>query len=128
MANDLSSWVKKGTYGELLVILRLLEHDVQATYTLKDSGNDLIAAKGYSIKTIQVKTTSKKRWGHLPGRNKKYHILALVKLRGEGMHVSLDQSAVYLLDRDHADGKKSISESTLGGYKLEDRVEELFGT
>jgi hypothetical protein len=43
MANPISSEMRIGTLGELLVQLRLLQFDVQAAPPLKDSGNDLIA-------------------------------------------------------------------------------------
>jgi hypothetical protein len=58
MANPISNEIKTGTVGELLVQMRLLQHDVQAAPPLKDSGNDLIALRGFVVRTIQVKTTT----------------------------------------------------------------------
>ena len=58
MANPISQNLVTGTVGELLVQLRLLQYGVQAAPPLKDSGNDLIALKGYEIRTIQVKTSA----------------------------------------------------------------------
>jgi hypothetical protein len=58
MANPITEAIKTGTVGELLVQLRLLQYDVQAAPPLKDSGNDLIALRGFVVRTIQVKTTT----------------------------------------------------------------------
>lgn len=82
MANPISAELKTGTIGELLVQLRLLQYDVQAAPPLKDSGNDLIAAKGDRFKSIQVRTTTTGRF-EKPPENKIYHILAIVHLAGE---------------------------------------------
>lgn len=98
MGNPISENIKIGTLGELLVQTRLLQYGVQAAPPLKDSGNDLIAVLGESFKGIQVKTTANTnlRWPNLP---RHYHILALVKLAGDGDDVFLDQSNVYLIPR-----------------------------
>lgn len=56
MASPISENMVKGTIGELIVQTRLLQYGVQAAAPIKDSGNDLIALKGYAVKTIQVKT------------------------------------------------------------------------
>ena len=97
MANPLSKKYEEGSVGELLVIIRLLEYKVQASFTLKDTGNDLIAAKGTSLQTIQVKTSVKGQWRAPSDRT--YGILALVSLKGYDRRVKLDPSQVYLLSR-----------------------------
>lgn len=56
MGNPLHKNAHKGTLGELLVQLRLLEYGVQAAPPIKDTGDDLIAIKGETVKFIQVKT------------------------------------------------------------------------
>ena len=118
--------VEQGTFGELLVILRLLEHQIQASFTLKDSGNDLLAVKGDVFKAIQVKSSVRGIFDHLPPISKKYHLLALVSLRGEQMHLDLNRSKIYLLTKEEIDGHSSISENQLEGRLLEDRVNDFF--
>lgn len=39
--NSITYRMRTGTIGELLVQLQLLEYDVQAAPSIKDSGNDL---------------------------------------------------------------------------------------
>jgi hypothetical protein len=94
--NKLSPELITGTVGELLVQLRLLEFSIQAAPPLKDSGNDLIAMKGRSIKACQVKTTAGDRIDlrRLP---KLYDLLVAVHLVGEGPHLYLDQCGIYLI-------------------------------
>lgn len=58
MGNPITSQTKLGTLGELFVQMQLLQFNVQASFPLKDSGNDLIAIKGGITKLIQVKTTT----------------------------------------------------------------------
>ncbi len=108
MANPLDENLKTGTIGELLVVMRLLQYGVQASFTLKDSGNDLIAAKGLSLRTIQVKTSVNDQWP-APEERKLYDILALVSLQGEDENVALDKSHVYLLSRSEVGVKRSFS-------------------
>ena len=60
--NELDSNTNTGTFGELLVQLRLFQHGVQAAPPLKDSGNDLIAVKERVFRAIQVKTTNQDRF------------------------------------------------------------------
>ncbi len=82
MANPISKAIKTGTVGELLVQLRLLQYDIQAAPPLKDSGNDLVALRGFAVRTIQVKTTTEAvpAW---PPNARRYHLLAVVRLEGE---------------------------------------------
>jgi|GEM_PF-4474233 hypothetical protein len=86
--------MNKGTMGELLVQLRLLEFGIQASCPLKDTGNDLIAIKGEKIKLIQVKTNG--------GRIKKeriFHILAHVALKYDKKGgLSLDETRIHMTD------------------------------
>jgi hypothetical protein len=98
MSNPISSQIKTGTLGELLVQIRLLQFDVQAAPPMKDSGNDLIAVRGEAFRGVQVKTTTKGDF-RLQGLPEHYHILALVYLRGEDKDVNLDQSEVFLIPR-----------------------------
>ena len=65
MANPISSAIKIGTIGELLVQLRLLEYGIQASPPIKDSGNDLLAVKGRQFRFVQVKTTTKGKFPNL---------------------------------------------------------------
>jgi hypothetical protein len=96
--NPISEQLAKGTAGELLVQLRLLQFDVQAAPPLKDSGNDLIAIRGGAINAVQVKTTTGDCFdlSCLPER---YNVAALVRLVGEGKILRLDQCSIFLLGR-----------------------------
>jgi hypothetical protein len=96
MGNQLTSQVKIGTIGELLVQLRLLEYGVQSAPPLKDSGNDLIAIKGESVKFLQVKTSlsNRSRKDNLP---KVYHYVVFVKLlQREDGRFNLNESEIKI--------------------------------
>ncbi len=97
--NSITDNIFKGTIGELLVQLRLLEHNVQASPPIKDSGNDLIAVRGEVFKAIQVKTRTGDRYGKddLPDL---YHILAVVQFAENEERLLLDKSQVFLIPRE----------------------------
>lgn len=125
MANPITENMKTGTIGELLVQLRLLQYGVQAAPPLKDSGNDLIALKGYEVRTIQVKTSTIgiPQFPNLPER---YHLLALVRLRGHDETVFLDDSEIYLIPKDSVVNIARTDEG-LAQYRLTSAlVEALF--
>ena len=107
MGNPLTNRVKIGTIGELLVQTRLLQYGVQAAPPIKDSGNDLIAARGEVFRGIQVKTTTGRRpnFASLPAH---FHILAIVYLHGTDDAFLLDQSPVYLVPRSAIDGSRRV--------------------
>jgi hypothetical protein len=94
--NNLYATTKQGTVGELLVQLRLLEHEVQAAPPIKDSGNDLIAIRGREFRAVQVKTTTT---GTIekPGQEVLYHLLAIVHLQvGQNGRYTTDGAKIYL--------------------------------
>jgi len=125
MANPISAELVKGTIGELLVQLRLLQFDVQAAPPLKDSGNDLIALRGYEVRTIQVKTCTGqiRRPADLPER---YHLVAIVQLSGYDNNLLLDESRIYLVPRADIPQLRS-NEDGLQRYALSQQlVDELF--
>jgi hypothetical protein len=114
--NKITDRVKLGTFGELLVQLRLLEFDVQAAQPLKDSGNDLIAIRGDAMRAIQVKATKIEDDGYrvrgdLPER---YHALAIVKFDGGEGTLYLDQSRVFLIAKEDV-GTESLAKRNLRG-------------
>ena len=126
--NELDTNTNTGTFGELLVQLRLFQHGVQAAPPLKDSGNDLIAVKGHVFRAIQVKTRTQDRFDvhKLPDR---YHLLALVALHGKIRDASLDETTVFLLSRQEflSTGGSSLAVAHLAAYELSaDRVDHLF--
>lgn len=125
MANPISAQLRIGTVGELLVQLRLLQYGVQAAPPLKDSGNDLIALKGFAIRCIQVKTTTNDipAW---PSEEKLYHILAIVKLEGEGDELYLDRSTIYLLSKDELIGVERSWQGLQNLMLNSQRVDTLF--
>ena len=102
---------------------------VQAAPPLKDSGNDLIAIKGYVFKAVQVKTTTENpvRLRKLPDR---YHLLALVALRGKRIcDASLDKTKVFLLSRQDIErlAVNSLSVPCLAAWELNvERIDYLF--
>lgn len=125
MANPISPELKIGTIGELLVQLRLLQYGVQSAAPLKDSGNDLIALKGFAIRCIQVKTSTDTlpAW---PPDSKKYHLLALVKLVGHDCELNLEASKVYLLSKEELPSVVRDWKQ-LGAFELNhSRIDALF--
>lgn len=125
MANPISDRMAKGTIGELLVQTRLLQYGVQAAAPIKDSGNDLIALKGYAVKTIQVKTCTE-RFGTLD-LPEKYHLVALVKLHGYDTELQLDQTKVYLVPKDQIAGLNINREADMACFSISQRlVDALF--
>lgn len=126
VANPISESMAKGTIGELLVQLRLLQYGVQAAAPLKDSGNDLIALKGYAIKTIQVKTCTN-RFDTPLDLPKYYHLVALVKLDGYDTELQLDKTKVYLVPRAQLDGLHVNCEADMAQFSIsQGLVDELF--
>jgi hypothetical protein len=125
MSNPLYATTKQGTLGELIVQLRLLEHDVQAAPPIKDSGNDLIAIRGQSFRTVQVRTTSRGIISK-PRATVDYHILAVVSLpKVHGIYSTRDaevflfrRQQVAQLSRRIADHPQSILSQAL--------IDELF--
>ena len=97
--NPISPELVRGTVGELLVQLRLLQFDVQAAPPAKDSGNDLIAVRRTVFRAIQVKTTAGNTYSvqDLP---EFYHVLAVVHLAGEGDQLLLDDSRIFLIPKE----------------------------
>lgn len=128
--NPLDPNLKTGTIGELLVQIRLLQYDVQAVATHKDTGNDLLATKGEIFRAIQVKTTRTRgrqiTFKYRQLMTKKFHVLVLVRLSGENRRVDLDQSDVYLLRRDEVT-KSCFQREELERFRLgAERINELF--
>jgi hypothetical protein len=125
VANHISNSMAKGTIGELLVQLRLLQYGVQAAAPIKDSGNDLIALKGYAVKTIQVKTCTE-RFGSLD-LPERYHLVALVKLHGHDNELQLDQTKVYLVPKEQLGGLRINRETDMTRFSVsQGLVDELF--
>lgn len=125
--NRITDNMKIGTIGELLVQLRLLEHGVQAAPPIKDSGNDLIAVKNDAFRAIQVKT----RTGSIfdkPEADRKYHILAIVKLESDETNIYLDKSPVYLVPIEKVNALSGhISESELDSFRItSEHIKSLF--
>lgn len=107
MGNPLPKNTHKGTIGELLVQLRLLEYGIQAAPPIKDSGNDLIAIKGEVVKFIQVKTELRLR--ELP---QIYHLVALVDLQyNKSGDLLLDQSDIWIVKKGESiDQKRKLDQ------------------
>ena len=125
MANPISESMAKGTIGELLVQTRLLQYGVQAAAPLKDSGNDLVALKGNTVRTIQVKTCTD-RFG-TPVLPEKYHLVAFVKLHGYDTELQLDQTKVYLVAKDQLVGLNINRETDMTPFVIsQELVDRLF--
>lgn len=100
MGNPLTNSVTTGTIGELLVQLKLLEFGIQASFPLKDSGNDLIGIKGRAIKLIQIKTTKSdiRSLKNLPAI---YDFIFLVYLKElEDSTIDYNNSKIYIIEGD----------------------------
>ena len=133
--NKLPPHMTTGTFGELLVQLRLLQYEVQAAPPVKDTGNDLIAVKGFVFKAIQVKTT-KQDGSFKLGRLKKrcYHLAALVALHMNGPdEVNLDETRIVLVPReelvpcDKTEQRTACTIDSLGRWQLNaELVDYLF--
>jgi hypothetical protein len=125
--NPIDPNMRIGTLGELLVQLRLLQYDVQAAVPLKDSGNDLIAVKGNVFRAIQVKTTTGDRFDCSGLAEKKYHVLALVRLIGEDLDIFLDQCEIFLVSKEMV-GKAGYRAQELSKFALSAQIiDRLFG-
>ena len=126
MANPISENMAKGTIGELLVQTRLLQYGVQAAAPIKDSGNDLIALKGYAVKTIQVKTCTT-RFETPLDLPEKYHLVALVKLHGYDTELLLDHTKVYLVPKERFTGLRINREADMAEFSIsQGLVDALF--
>lgn len=123
--NPLSDTLVTGTTGELLFQLRLLQFGVQAAPPLRDSGNDLIAIKGDTLRAIQIKTTT----GDTPRLEKprrNFHFLGLACLVGDGDVLHADECRLYLIPKDDVDVIKK-GEQRLADYALtRELVERVF--
>ena len=100
----------------MLVQLRLLQFRVQAAPPIKDSGNDLVAFHGTTVKTLQVKTAT----GRIPTDNRlpeHYDILVLVVLERTDEALPLDHCRIYLVPR-NAVAATARSEAALAPYEL----------
>ncbi|HAX90949.1 MAG TPA: hypothetical protein DCY07_01910 [Rhodospirillaceae bacterium] len=123
--NPLSSKIITGTTGELLVQLRLFQYGVQASAPLADSGNDLIGVKGDVFKAIQVKTTAVDG-SFISPENRMYHILAFVKLDGEGDELKLDRCQIFLIPKEIVESE-DFNKNQIDRFCLNaDLVDELF--
>lgn len=126
MANPITPHLSLGTVGELLVQLRLLQFGVQAAPPLKDSGNDLVALRGYAVRTIQVKTrTGRFDLQRLPAR---FHLVAFVRphLDDQGAFL-LDQTEIYLIPREALTGISLNDDAELRRFTLSaGLIDELF--
>jgi hypothetical protein len=123
VVNPLPERLHIGTLGELLVQIRLLQYDVQAVATHKDTGNDLLATRGEVFRALQVKTTRTQgkhfTFSYKETMTKAFNILALVRLNVGDTGVLLDKSSVYLLRR------TEVEERGNGCFKVAD-LEESF--
>jgi len=123
--NLISPELTKGTIGELLVQLRLLQFGVQAAAPIKDSGNDLIAVRRSVFKAIQVKTTKGLRYS-IGGLPELYHLLAVVQLHGKDHDVWLDCSRIFLIPRESIPHTSRII-SRIQEFSLsQEHVDKLF--
>ena len=125
MSNPISEELTLGAIGELLVQMRFLQYDVQAAPPLKDSGNDLIAIRGRVFRSIQVKATEGDVYS-LPQIRSHYDILAAVHIVVKGQHVLLDESEVFLIEKEAlADFPRAFSK--IGALRIDTkRIETLF--
>ena len=123
--NHITKEMLIGTLGELLVQIRLLEHQVQAAPPIKDSGNDLVAVRERVFRAIQVKTTTTGEYSkdRLPDL---FHILAVVQLVDDEDTVYLDRSPIFLIPCDKV-RKASTRTDRLDAFRMtREHVNSLF--
>jgi hypothetical protein len=99
---------------------------------LKDSGNDLIAIRGNAFRSIQVKATrnaeSVFEFDNETLKKRRYDVLALVQVLGEGSTLWLDKCDVFLIPKDAVE-KGYYRSQNLSQYKLSPEVvDALFGS
>jgi hypothetical protein len=125
--NDLAPELTKGTVGELLVQLRLLQYRVQAAPPLRDTGNDLVGVRGKEIRTLQVKTTAGNAFALDLQKLREYHVLVLVQLIGENYDLRLDECRIFLLLKSEVK-KWTYSVAELGPHLVSSAiVDKCFG-
>jgi hypothetical protein len=94
--NPITPKLTSGTFGELYAQFRLLQFGVQAAAPLKDSGNDLIAARGRSLRAISVWSPTGNPFNK-PPKKRLYDILAVVAFSVADGNLSLDASQLFLV-------------------------------
>jgi hypothetical protein len=123
--NPITEKLRTGSLGELLVQTRLLQYGVQAAPPLKDTGNDLIAVRGGTMRAVQVKATQDDNYA-VPDEKTRYHLLAAVHLFGEDNEVLLDRCEIYLIEKEKLGGL-SRQFVNIAEFRLtQTRVNELF--
>ena len=122
--NPVTDNVISGKVGELLIQIKLLLNGIQAAPPILDSGNDLVAICGRTIKTIQVKTkeNSTPNWDIRP-TEREYDILALVELAMDPRDLS--DAKIYLLSKDEVNSR-TINKSTINDKLFDSQIKKFF--
>jgi hypothetical protein len=116
-----------GSFGELLVQIRLLQCGVQAARPFIDTGNDLIAVNGNEFRAVSVRTTARESYKK-PDASRRFHVLAVVHLVDSETEVFLDQSELFLIPKEEV-ADAPTHHTNLGAYKFSrEHVAKLFGT
>ncbi len=124
--NHITDKILKGTLGELLVQIRLLQCGVQAAPPIKDSGNDLIAVNAGEFRAVSVRTTRKESYTKPPS-GRRYHVLVVVHLVDDENEVFLDRSELFLIPQAEV-ASASTSLASLESYRFsKEQVAKLFG-
>ena len=121
--NPLYATTKQGTIAELLVQLRLLEHDIQAAPPVKDSGNDLIAIRGKTFRAVQVRSTTIEVIDK-PKVDVLYDVLAVVQFPTNDGRIVTRDAEIYLFSKDEVEqisGKVSKYRDNLLNWSLLDK-------
>ena len=123
--NPVTDDVISGKVGELLIQIKLLLNEIQAAPPILDSGNDLVAICGSTIKTIQVKTkeNSTPNWDIRP-TEREYDLLALVELAMDPGNLS--DAKVYLLSKDEVNNRRTINKSTINDKLFDSQIKKFF--
>ena len=135
--NPITDHTRQGTIGELLVQLRLLQFEIQASFPLNDSGNDLIAFRSNVARTLQVKTKLRfNQKGKVVLKRQKlirrdFDILALVVLNidttDELTDLRVDGCETYFMSKTVAVERSTFSKKYLGNfYGTSGHVASLF--
>jgi hypothetical protein len=125
--NALPPRIKRGTLGELLAQVYLLEYGVQAAPPLRDSGNDLIACRGESIFALQVKTKKKYNFskGQLP---ELYHGAVFIVLKEKKGRCDISNPDIYLMTRAEIESASGLGKMAIKPFRISSqRIDSFFG-
>jgi hypothetical protein len=114
-----------GCIGELLVQIRLLQYGVQAAPPIEDTGNDLIAVNRNQFRAVSVRTTKSDRYTKPDER--RFHVLAVVRLDGTDNELYLDGSEIFLIPFEAVAGASTDCNQLTDFRLTREHIAQTFG-